>query len=478
MALNFPASPTTGQKFTSGAQTWTYDGTKWISSTSAVTGATGFGATGFTGATGQFGATGFIGATGTSSSPAGSTGFIQYYASATTLGATGALFWDVTNLRLGIGTTSPGALLHVNGNGPALGTGINIQNVYAYGTSGLIGYTMRRSGDTNGGWLLGTGDAVEGDWSVRQNQGSGTAPIGRLYLHPTSGTSWLRPQANSTTAFQFQNAAGTSILNVDSTNGQVGIGTTSPGGILDVTAAGQNQSWFRSSGTNGTFIELGNSTNGYVEFQAEGTTGNFYLTHNGVAGGVLKSVRSGAVANTLVLNSGYACIGTTSGTSTQGTAINASYDANSTIVIGKNNGAGSNNWIEFFYGGASRGYINWNGSGVSYTSTSDYRLKENVVPFVNGLQTVNQLKPVNFDWKENGQTSTGFIAHEVQSVVPEAVSGKKDDVDQGGKPLYQGIDQSKLVVYLVAAIQELTAKVAALETSNTGATGISGATGI
>ena len=96
----------------------------------------------------------------------------------------------------------------------------------------------------------------------------------------------------------------------------------------------------------------------------------------------------------------------------------------------------------------------------------------------NGLQTVNQLKPVNFDWKENGQTSTGFIAHEVQSVVPEAVSGKKDEVDQDGKPLYQGIDQSKLVVYLVAAIQELTAKVAALETSNTGATGISGATGI
>ena len=342
MALNFPASPTTGQKFTSGAQTWTYDGTKWISSTSAVTGATGF-----------------IGATGTTLSPAGSTGFIQYYASATTLGATGALFWDVTNSRLGIGTQSPG-------------------------------------------------------------------------------------------------------------------------GILDVTApsSGIHQSWFRSSGTNGTFIELGNSTNGYVEFQVEGTTGNFYLNHNGGAGAVLRSYRSGAVTNTLVLNSGYACIGTTSGTSTVGTAINTSYDANSTIVIGKNNGAGSNNWIEFFYGGASRGYINYNGSGVSYTSTSDYRLKENVVPFVNGLQTVNQLKPVNFDWKENGQTSTGFIAHEVQSVVPEAVSGKKDDVDQEGKPLYQGIDQSKLVVYLVAAIQELTAKVAALETSNTGATGISGATGI
>ena len=179
-----------------------------------------------------------------------------------------------------------------------------------------------------------------------------------------------------------------------------------------------------------------------------------------------------------VNSSGQVCIGTTSSTSAQGTVINASYDANSTIVIGKNNYAGSNNWIEFFYGGASRGYINWNGSGVSYTSTSDYRLKENVVPFVNGLQTVNQLKPVNFDWKENGQTSTGFIAHEVQSVVPEAVSGKKDDVDQEGNPLYQGIDPSKLVVYLVAAIQELTAKVAALETSNTGATGISGATGI
>ena len=55
------------------------------------------------------------------------------------------------------------------------------------------------------------------------------------------------------------------------------------------------------------------------------------------------------------------------------------------------------------------------------------------------------------------------LAHEVSSIVPEAVTGTKDEVDADGNPVYQGIDQSKLVPLLVGAIKELTARIEALE---------------
>jgi hypothetical protein len=60
----------------------------------------------------------------------------------------------------------------------------------------------------------------------------------------------------------------------------------------------------------------------------------------------------------------------------------------------------------------------------------------------------------------------GFIAHEAQAVVPESVTGTKDEVDVNGKPIYQGIDQSKLVPLLTAALQEAIAKIETLEAQN------------
>jgi hypothetical protein len=75
------------------------------------------------------------------------------------------------------------------------------------------------------------------------------------------------------------------------------------------------------------------------------------------------------------------------------------------------------------------------------------------------LATVSALKPVTYKWKLDGSASQGFIAHELQAVVPECVTGEKDAVDADGKPQYQGIDTSFLVATLTAAIQELNAKV-------------------
>ena len=100
---------------------------------------------------------------------------------------------------------------------------------------------------------------------------------------------------------------------------------------------------------------------------------------------------------------------------------------------------------------------------TTYNSISDYRLKEAVQPIVGGLDRVNALKPSIYKWKVNGSAGEGFIAHELAEVVPAAVTGEKDAVNADGSIKSQGIDMSRVVPILVAAIQELTARVQTLE---------------
>jgi hypothetical protein len=109
-------------------------------------------------------------------------------------------------------------------------------------------------------------------------------------------------------------------------------------------------------------------------------------------------------------------------------------------------------------------------SAVAYNTSSDYRLKENVAPINDGITRLQQLKPSRFNFIiESGHTVDGFIAHEAQAVVPECVTGEKDAEDDDGKPIYQGIDQSKLVPLLTAALQEAIAKIETLEARLTAA---------
>ena len=130
----------------------------------------------------------------------------------------------------------------------------------------------------------------------------------------------------------------------------------------------------------------------------------------------------------------------------------------------------------FRFNGSGVGTITYTNTGTSYNTTSDYRLKENVAPMQNALATVAALKPCTYTWKADGSAGQGFIAHELQAVVPDCVTGAKDavetvdDLDAEGKkigtkevPRYQGVDTSFLVATLVAAIQELKAEVDALK---------------
>ena len=110
------------------------------------------------------------------------------------------------------------------------------------------------------------------------------------------------------------------------------------------------------------------------------------------------------------------------------------------------------------------GSITTNGSTTAFNTSSDYRLKEDWQPMTGASERVLALKPVNFAWKVDGSRVDGFLAHEAQEVVPAAVAGEKDAVDDEGNPKYQGIDQSKLVPLLTAALQEALAEIANLKT--------------
>ena len=103
-----------------------------------------------------------------------------------------------------------------------------------------------------------------------------------------------------------------------------------------------------------------------------------------------------------------------------------------------------------------RGGIYWDGPNTNllYVNTSDYRLKENVVPMQHGLSRIMSLNPVTYNWIEHKMAGEGFIAHEVQSVIPMAVSGEKDAIDKNGAIIAQGVDPSKIVVHLVSGMQE------------------------
>lgn len=200
--------------------------------------------------------------------------------------------------------------------------------------------------------------------------------------------------------------------------------------------------------------------------KSNSTTGNaegylqFYTTDSGNA--IVERMRIDSSGNLLV--------GVTSGTDhiiskTGGYALQVlqSGQNNNVLLIAGTSTSSSQNFVVFAQGGSTRGTISTDGSTTSYNTSSDYRLKENIAPMTGALDTVAKLNPVTYTWKSNGSAGQGFIAHELQAVVPDAVTGEKDAVDEEGNAVYQGVDTSFLVATLTAAIQELKAEVDALK---------------
>jgi hypothetical protein len=147
-----------------------------------------------------------------------------------------------------------------------------------------------------------------------------------------------------------------------------------------------------------------------------------------------------------------------------GVSVLPDLDTGGSINVRKNAAASGARYVIFDRSGTQIGAIAQNGTtGVSYQTSSDYRLKENIAPMTGALAKVTQLKPCTYTWKADGSNGQGFIAHELQAVVPECVIGEKDAVNEDGSIKPQGIDTSFLVATLTAAIQELKAEVDSLK---------------
>ena len=159
-----------------------------------------------------------------------------------------------------------------------------------------------------------------------------------------------------------------------------------------------------------------------------------------------------------------------------GTSVNAVISAdNDALIVWADNGTantgGTKGHIIFKRGtnGVLVGAITSTTTATSYNTSSDYRLKENAVDMTGAITRVKSLEPKRFNFIADTTNTLvdGFMAHEVQTVVPEAITGTHNEVDADGNPVYQGIDQSKLVPLLTGALQEAIAKIEALETEMT-----------
>jgi hypothetical protein len=302
----------------------------------------------------------------------------------------------------------------------------------------------------------------------------GTAAAAGTFTTLSGATSVTTPIVKSASSLTLQSNGTTTAVTVD-TSQNVGIGVT-PSYKLDVSGAAS-----ATPVTNGIVRILTTGSNpptGYgggllfTQVNSSGTNQDYASitgsrvnssAHNKVdlvfsTGDPTGSI---AVAERMRIDtSGNVLVGTTS---VSGGRVNVLAAAGATGIVVQVSTNGNYGLAFNNASGTNVGRIQIDSASTSYVTSSDYRLKEDIAPMTGALAKVAALKPVTYKWKADGSDAEGFIAHELAEVCPQAVSGAKDEVDADGNPRYQGIDTSFLVATLTAAIQELTARVAALE---------------
>ncbi len=336
--------------------------------------------------------------------------------------------------NVGIGTTSPDDLLTLSGD------------TNSYTTVPVVRFDSTSTNSVNvRNWAIGPADTEYGNFHIFKSAARGGDPVDGIGAKTFTINYLGNVGIGTTTPVNFTNQTsltidGTSIGRVDCLAGGSG-----GGGMF---ASSSQLQVFSNFGVN---LQLSSAAN--IDFVTS-STDRMKITSGGdvLMGGF---AANGSVSPTL---NGFGF--TASGTAT---AVCNFSDVNEMFVFNQRDGAGTTQ-IDFRNGNVERGKIQWTTSGTSYNSTSDYRLKENVVEMTGALDRVNQLKPSRFNFiADADKTVDGFLAHEVQEIVPEAITGEKDEIRNDGTPRYQGIDQSKLVPLLVGAIQELKAEIELLK---------------
>jgi hypothetical protein len=350
--------------------------------------------------------------------------------------------------NVGIGRTSPTNKLEVDGAAALYAASTETRNFeVGYGRTGN-GYS----------YVDLIGDATYTDYGLRIVRNNGGANTASEIIHRGTGSLAFNSQDAGVILLKTSNAER---MRIDS-SGNVGIGTSAPGGNLHVQgAAGDAVRLYITDGdTTGVANSLIIQKSGTLSLISDRQSGSQLLfgTANTErmritsAGAILVGKTTGSV--------------TTNGVELRNDFINIFTNRDNVAAQFRRVATSSIQLVQF-YGGTDAntvvGAISVSDAATTYNTTSDYRLKEDVQPMVGASDRVMALNPVNFSWKTNGSRVDGFLAHEAQEVVPEAVTGEKDAVDADGNPEYQGIDQSKLVPVLTAALQEALTKIEALE---------------
>jgi len=417
------------------------------------------------------------------------------FATAITLGNTAVQLGNTITTLTGVTNVASSGSLTLGTSGNTTAVTIDTSQNVGIGTTSIT---------TNQGKGLIVGNSSGGNISIGTNgqAGGGTPFYTDLSFrgYQNAETARIRGLDNSGTVaqgvLQFYTASlvGSDIterMRIDSSgnilNGVTAIGSANPGmyiqnnqaattgyNIINTNTGGQSAFFCGSAFTGGTygFMQWNGSTN---------ASGSYVYSNPNVL-----SIGVGGSNSMQIGCSGSGAIKFYNGTET------GRFDTSGNFLVGKTtfdyvnkgfqvikdvdgcysnylyNGTGAANLISFFRGTAGSlttvGNIQTTGSVTTFNSVSDYRLKENAQPMTDALSKVAQLKPVTYKWKLDGSNGQGFIAHELQEVVPDCVTGTKDEVDSDGNPVYQGIDTSFLVATLTAAIQELKAIVDAQAT--------------
>jgi hypothetical protein len=259
---------------------------------------------------------------------------------------------------------------------------------------------------------------------------------------------------------------------VTTTDGRVGIGKNNPSQKLDVLGLVR----VGSGGTGTSNIGFTNDGGSFFMGLDSSTGGNFgagnygALLYNGANSPMVFFTNNSERMR--IDSSGRLLVNTTTVRDSSQKTLDYNGAVANGIAVNDSGSASNSAYITFFSGGTRRGTItNVANTTVAYNTTSDYRLKENIAPMTGALDTIAQLKPCTYKWKATGSDGQGFIAHELQAVVPDCVTGEKDAVEtytdgdgnQQTRPKYQGIDTSFLVATLTAAIQEQQAMIEELK---------------
>jgi hypothetical protein len=351
--------------------------------------------------------------------------------------------------NVGIGTSSPQAKLEI-----AVSSGSATQSRQFFQASGAsAAASFMRLTNTGADAVIGIADS------------GGTAIV--------SGGTAYATQIYTVNSTPLQFGTNSTIKATLDSSGNLGLGVTpsawnlSNYTALELKSAGnaiysaQNDVWFSKNAYYNNSWKYG-TTAAATAYNLNADKHTWYNAASGTAGNAI----TWTAAMTLD-GSGNLLVGKTSssGATVGFEASTAGFvsTASNTFAGWMNRTTSDGDILRFARNATGVGSVSVTTTATSYNTSSDYRLKENIAPMTGALATVAQLKPVTYQWKSDGSAGQGFIAHELAAVVPDAVTGEKDAVDEEGKPVYQGIDTSFLVATLTAAIQELKAEVDSLK---------------